>query len=115
MNDSINSRSKLNSVIDDSFKQSNSYLEIIKALTGETPDFNLNNFNSIQLPKDKEEILDGETFNADAFVHSIVKRFEAKRYESHHQELMECLLNLPPLEVMDNPITINHPKKLIWR
>ena len=64
-------------------------------------------FKSIQLPKDNEEIIDGETFNAEAFVQSIVKQIEERNYESHHKELMECLLNLPPLEVMDNPITIN--------
>merc|ERR1712025_1222864 len=49
-------------------------------------------FDKIILPKDEEEILEGETFTND-------NRF--------YQELRECLLNLPPIEVMDNPITIN--------
>ena len=79
-------------------------------------------FSQIELPKDDEEILDGETFQADpavseaeAFVQSVLKKYQRKEAvatdrndESFYQDLNKCLLNLPSLEVMDNPITINH-------
>lgn len=52
-------------------------------------------FTNMEVPKDDEEILDGESF--------------------YHQEIEECLLNLPPLAEMRNPITIgniiNHQAK----
>ena len=72
-------------------------------------------FNNINLPKDDEEILDGETFLsiAQKFVESIISKQEKEiNNESFYKELQECLLNLPPLEEMDNPITtsniVNH-------
>ena len=46
------------------------------------------NFKDIKLPKDNEEILDGETFFQEA--------------------LEECLLNLPTLTTGENPITITN-------
>ena len=45
-------------------------------------------FHNIKLPKDDEEILEGKTFLS--------------------EELRECLLNLPPLNTMDNLLTINN-------
>ena len=71
-------------------------------------------FNKIILPKDNEEILEGETFLATAqrICEEIVNnQFELDNNyndESFYQELQECLMNLPPLEEMDNPITINN-------
>ena len=70
-------------------------------------------FNKIQLPKDNEEILDGETFLAAAqqLCETIINNKEsdlANNDESFYQELQECLMNLPPLEEMDNPITTNN-------
>ena len=76
----------------------------------------LNDFNSIQLPKDDEEILDGETFSAEAqaraIVQALLKEHHNKSEErindsKQNNELKECLLNLPSLDVMDSPITIN--------
>ena len=70
-------------------------------------------FNNIKLPKDNEEILEGETFLAAArdFCETIINNDEPNvnvNDESFYQELQECLMNLPPLEEMDNPITINN-------
>ena len=54
-------------------------------------------FNQIAVPKDDEDILDGESF----FLADL--------------EIQECLLNLPPLAELYNPITItnivNHQSK----
>ena len=47
-------------------------------------------FNNIEMQKDTEEILEGETFFA----------------ANESYKLIECFLNLPPLEEMINPITI---------
>ena len=47
-------------------------------------------FNDIEMQKDTEEILEGETFFA----------------ANENEKLIECFLNLPPLEEMINPITI---------
>ena len=47
-------------------------------------------FNNIEMQKDTEEILEGETFFA----------------ANEDNKLIECFLNLPPLEEMINPITI---------
>ena len=49
---------------------------------------NIINSKDIKLPKDNEEILDGETFFQEA--------------------LEECLLNLPTLTMGENPITIRN-------
>ena len=67
-------------------------------------------FSKIKVPEDDEEILDGETFldTARAIVSSITKSHQPLQFESFQVELHECLLNLPSLEVMDNPITINN-------
>ena len=70
-------------------------------------------FNAINIPKDDKEILEGETFLATAhrICESIIKEQEQESYqnkESFYKELQECLLNLPPLKEMDNPITINN-------
>ena len=73
-------------------------------------------FNQIKLPKDDEEILDGETFQSEAraILQAILNKQIAeeednssRNCETFYQELKECLLNLPPLKIMDNPITIN--------
>ena len=57
----------------------------------------INNFKYIKLPKDNEEILDGDTF--------------------FQESLEECLLNLPTLATGENPITIrniaNHQARYI--
>ena len=70
-------------------------------------------FKKIKLPKDDEEILDGETFLSTAhwICETIIHEQEQELFsndEAFHKELHECLLNLPPLEEMDNPITINN-------
>ena len=70
-------------------------------------------FNNIQLPKDEEEIIEGETFLSIAhkFCESIIHEQEldsSNNNDSFYQELQECLLNLPPLEEMDNPIITNN-------
>ena len=49
-------------------------------------------FHKIAAPKDEEEILDGEAFFLDV----------------QDQEVQECLVNLPPLPDLPNPITINN-------
>ena len=66
-------------------------------------------FHNIKLPKDNEEILDGETFLIEAkqMVAQALHQ-EDDNCESFYFELQECLINLPPLEVMDNPITVNN-------
>ena len=73
-------------------------------------------FNQIKLPKDDEEIPDGETFQSEAraILQAMLNKQMAeeednssRNCETFHQELKECLLNLPPLKTMDNPITIN--------
>ena len=71
------------------------------------------NFETIKLPEDDEEILEGETFlnKAHDLVMSIFQSADSdntKNNESFYIELRECLLNLPPLETMENPITINN-------
>ena len=70
-------------------------------------------FNKIKLPKDDEEILEGETFLSTA--HRLCEAIIDQEFiessdndEAFQNELHECLLNLPPLEEMDNPITINN-------
>ena len=70
-------------------------------------------FNKIKLPKDDEEIIEGETFLSIAhkFCETISQEQEREpdnNNESFYQDLKECLLNLPPLEEMDNPITTNN-------
>ena len=72
-------------------------------------------FNSIKLPQDNEEIIDGETFLniAQQIVTGCTQATERsldtnQNNETFYIELRECLLNLPPLDVMDNPITINN-------
>ena len=72
-------------------------------------------FNQIKLPKDDEEILDGETFQSEAraILQAILNKQIAEEAdnsqncETFYQELKECPLNLPPLHAMDNPIAIN--------
>ena len=71
------------------------------------------NFNKINSPKDEEEILEGETFLnlAQDLVSSIIQRKESdntRKSESFNTELKECLLNLPLLKAMENPITISN-------
>ena len=68
-------------------------------------------FHRIKLPKDNEEILDGETFLIEAkqiVMTSLRQEALESNDESFYIELQECLLNLPPLDVMDNPITVNN-------
>ena len=68
-------------------------------------------FHNIKLPKDNEEILDGETFLSEAkqiVINALIEEASTSNDESFYQDLEECLLNLPPLETMDNPITINN-------
>ena len=70
-------------------------------------------FNNIDIPKDEEEILDGKTFLniARAIVTSAIqtaKTNNTRNDESFYTKLRECLLNLPPLLTMENPITINN-------
>ena len=70
-------------------------------------------FKAINIPKDDEEILKGETFLATAqrICKSIIKEQEQESFQNKevfYKELQECLLNLPPLKEMDNPITINN-------
>ena len=70
-------------------------------------------FNNIKLPKDDEEIIDGETFlsileRASETIINEETNDVSKNSESFYQELKECLLNLPPLEEMDIPITTNY-------
>ena len=65
------------------------------------------------MPKDDEEIIDGETFLSIAhkLCESIIPKQELDIHnndESFYQELRECLLNLPPLEEIDNLITTNN-------
>ena len=69
--------------------------------------------HNIKLPKDNEEILDIETSlsAAQQICETIINQQESNNTsndESFYQELEECLLNLPPLETMDNPTTINN-------
>ena len=71
------------------------------------------NFNNIKMPKYDEEIIEGETFLAMAhrLCESIIHEQKidlTKNDNSFYQELRECLLNLPPLEEMDNPIMTNN-------
>ena len=49
-------------------------------------------FKKIAAPKDNEEILDGESFFLDL----------------EDREVQDCLANLPPLQEMHNPLTINN-------
>ena len=68
------------------------------------------NFHNIKLPKDNEEILEGETFLSKArqiVIDALLQEESEANNKLYYLELQECLLNLPPLEVMDNPITIN--------
>ena len=71
-------------------------------------------FNKTQLPKDNKEILEGETFvlaAAQQFCKTIINNHESdfvRNDKSFYQELQECLMNLPPLEEMDNSITTNN-------
>ena len=68
-------------------------------------------FNNIQLPKDEEEIIEGETFISIAhkFCESIIhdQKADIINDNSIYQDLEECFLNFPPLEEMDNLITTN--------
>ena len=70
-------------------------------------------FNNIKLPKDEEEIINGETFlvTAQRICERIIQEEERDSLlnnESFYQELCKCLLNLPPFKEMDNPIMINN-------
>ena len=70
-------------------------------------------FKNISIPKDDEEILDGETFLniACKLVTAALPTTEQSNFkndESYYNELGECLLNLPSLEEMENPITITN-------
>ena len=66
-------------------------------------------FNNISIPQDDEEILDGETFlNVARKLVADVLPIDSQNDESFYEELGECLLNLPSLEEMENPITINN-------
>ena len=69
-------------------------------------------FNNIDIPKDDEEILEGETFlnTAKDLVAQVLKtnKRSTNNNESSQIKLCKCLLNLPPLEAMDNPITISN-------
>ena len=69
-------------------------------------------FNNIDIPKDEEEILEGKTFFniAKRIVSQAIttKQLSTRNDESFYIKLRECLLNLPPLEVMENPITISN-------
>ena len=72
-------------------------------------------FHNIKLPKDNEEILEGETFLiearqilTEALCQADLRSSAEDNDESFYTELQECLLNLPPLNVMENPITIRN-------
>ena len=70
-------------------------------------------FNNIAIPKDDKEILDGETFLNIAcdLVTAAIQTTEtsnARNDKLFYIELRECLLNLPSLETMENPITITN-------
>ena len=70
------------------------------------------NFNNIDIPKDEGENLEGETFlniakDLVAWAIQTTKSI-TKNGESFYTDLRECLLSLPPLETMDNPITISN-------
>ena len=74
----------------------------------------LTDFHNIELPKDNEEIIEGETFlnTAQQMCEAIISHEDSSQStnndEQFYEDLRECLLNLPPLETMDNPITINN-------
>ena len=66
-------------------------------------------FHNIKLLKDNEEFLEGETFHSEArqiFIDALHQEEKEYNNKVFYLELEECLLNLPPLNVMDNPITI---------